>query len=364
MQHAPVRPRPHPGAYLLLACLLTLGGCEPDSPSAQSTGAVSAGPGAATADESAIDQQALGQLAARTARLRRETATATSSLCEAVRTLLDEPGDTHLALARSSWISAHRRYKALETLLKLQGSGADAAVDAWPALGGYIDRAAGYPHSGIVYDTTIEIDADALLAQHQLTDTSEVAIGFHALEYLLWGDPDDTPRSAALFGLPGAGNKPDARAIQRRRSYLRTACLMLAEQIGGEAPLAAPPARQLFAGAGRMLHPDLTAHVERVMRLGLAEDECAFSQQGLCGVLPAVSEILQLTEDAQLADTLRGNEPSLAEGLQSAGAVLREQAEALETADSWDATLASAMLESLRTLGNKLREAAAALPAE
>lgn len=353
---------------LALALGVLLAGCDQESP-ARGTGA--AGPQeseAVVAAEtgSALDQQARGGLETRAAQLGEDAATATGSFCGSLKVFLETPTETNLALTRSGWISAHRRYKALETVHLLQGGAADARVDAWPALGGYIDRAPGYPHSGIVNDTTIDIDADSLQAQHQLTDASEVSTGFHALEYLLWGDPEDTPRNAALFGKGPVTNKElQSQARARRRDYLRTACTMLTGQLA-EAASAAPPAprpgRQLLAGAGRMLQVSLAGHVDRVVRLGIAEDECAFSGQALCGVLPATEEILRFVEDAGIAGTLRGAAPSLAEDLQAAGVVLGQQVEALETADAWDATLAASFAESLRAAGSKMKEAAASLP--
>ena len=56
-------------------------------------------------------------------------------------------------------------------------------IDAWPLLPGFIDNLPGYPHTGIVNDMTLPMTSEVLRAQHQITDTAEVALGFHVIEY-------------------------------------------------------------------------------------------------------------------------------------------------------------------------------------
>jgi putative iron-regulated protein len=61
-------------------------------------------------------------------------------------------------------------------------------LDSWPIEGGYIDYIKEYPFSGIVNDLTLEIDEDIIRSQHGFTDPTNASLGYHALEFMLWGD--------------------------------------------------------------------------------------------------------------------------------------------------------------------------------
>jgi len=72
-----------------------------------------------------------------------------------------------------------------------------AQLDSWPIEGGYIDYIQGYPFSGIVNDLTLEIDEDSIRSQHGFTDPTNASLGYHALEFMLWGN--NGKRSARDF---------------------------------------------------------------------------------------------------------------------------------------------------------------------
>lgn len=63
-----------------------------------------------------------------------------------------------------------------------------AFIDSWPIEGGYIDYVDGYPFSGIVNDLALPLTADNLIDQHGFADVTYVSLGFHALEFMLWGE--------------------------------------------------------------------------------------------------------------------------------------------------------------------------------
>lgn len=70
-------------------------------------------------------------------------------------------------------------------------------LDTWPIEGGYIDYLPGYPLSGIINDMTLKISEASLLEQHGFSDFSYASVGFHPLEFLLFGE--DGKRSARDF---------------------------------------------------------------------------------------------------------------------------------------------------------------------
>lgn len=125
---------------------------------------------------------------------------------------IDQPNAATLASVRNSWIDAHRLYEltALHryfarlilteqdslTLFQLQYQ-----INHWPILPGYIDYVDGYPDSGIVHDVNVPLDVASLREQHGFLDISEAILGFHVLEYLIWGANEDgnSPRPASDY---------------------------------------------------------------------------------------------------------------------------------------------------------------------
>lgn len=70
-------------------------------------------------------------------------------------------------------------------------------LEVWPIEGGYIDYLPGYPLSGIVNDLTLKINQNTLIGQHGFSNESFASLGFHPMEFLLFGP--DGKRSAKDF---------------------------------------------------------------------------------------------------------------------------------------------------------------------
>ena len=135
----------------------------------------------------------------------RQAQDSAEALRQSVVGLLDNPSDSTLAQARQSWLTAHDDYAAttlhgyfLQALPARNTSGVsmDLAMerlhyqmDYWPILAGYVDYLADYPDSGLVGDMTVPLSREAIIQQHGVFDLSEVLLGFHPLEFLLWGEP-------------------------------------------------------------------------------------------------------------------------------------------------------------------------------
>lgn len=116
--------------------------------------------------------------------------------------LVDMPSSENLERAKQAWLDAHsafeltslHRYFAAQMLdetatlsfLELQ-----YRINHWPVVPGYIDYVDDYPDSGIVHDINVPLDIAALREQHGAFDVSEVTLGFHVLEFLIWGQATD-----------------------------------------------------------------------------------------------------------------------------------------------------------------------------
>ncbi len=365
----------HGAVCALTALFLLLGACDAQSPE---TSEQSAAPEVAIVrpqhSGTGLDAELRARLQERLASHLRDAADGARTLCETISVFTKTPSAANLALARTRWRSAHRLFISAATLQTALGGASLARLDDWPALGGYIDRAPGYPHSGLVFDTTLEITPETLQSQHQLTDSSEVSTGFHALEYLLWGDPDDEPRTFALFLPANGGTALEDQARDRRRAYLRTACELLNKElqtvIGQEQNLPqAMNSSRLLGNAAGLLHQELaTRQVMPRATDTYAESECAFAALPLCGVTPAVEELLLLATDTQLATEITARDAELASRLTRTAGSLDKTLH--ELAGNWPATADEQqaqlhkLAEGLRATAAELRLAANALKSE
>lgn len=65
-------------------------------------------------------------------------------------------------------------------------------LDQTPLFGGYLDYVAQYPFSGIV-NSEIDITEQTLRVEFQFSDDMYVTTGFHAAEFMLWGEDGNRP---------------------------------------------------------------------------------------------------------------------------------------------------------------------------
>lgn len=127
-----------------------------------------------------------------------------------IAALLHSPTTASLDAARQAWRAAYDAYLYTLYFSKLPltdpvewtKQNIDykqtlVTLDSWPVEGGYIDYVPGYPFSGIVNDLTLKLSEESLLAQHGFSDPTSASLGYHAMEFMLWGI--DGKRSARDF---------------------------------------------------------------------------------------------------------------------------------------------------------------------
>ena len=177
---------------------------------------------------------------------------------------LHQPDATHLVQVQSAWRQAYDAY--LNTLIytylpvkdpaEWRQKGIDykttvALLDSWPIEGGYIDHVPGYPFSGIVNDLALELNEESLLAQHGFSDPSYASLGYHPLEFMLWGANGDreagdfiAKENTAPVVMPSEGNSDSEDSTSataatvlkiqnhnRRRQYVQLLSDQLLEQL-------------------------------------------------------------------------------------------------------------------------------------
>ncbi|MCI5107252.1 MAG: hypothetical protein MRY76_11100 [Pseudomonadales bacterium] len=165
---------------------------------------------------------------------------AIASLRQAIDALLANSSEANLDAARQAWLTAHSAYERrllhqyhagqfASAELSLQLQALDYSINHWPILPGYVDSVPDFAGSGIVNDMTVLLTAESLRQIHGQFDLSEAALGFHVLEFLLWGADPTQPRSASAFA---ASNNLSQQQLEdglsreqlpnnRRRRYLK-----------------------------------------------------------------------------------------------------------------------------------------------
>lgn len=156
-----------------------------------------------------------------------DVVTTATVLQAAVTAFLGNPTPDTQKAAQDAWIAARVPYGPSEAFRFYEGpiddpeDGPEGLINSWPLDENYIDYTRDDPSAGIINDPTADLSAAMLMNLNAARGEAEITTGYHAIEFLLWGQDDGTP------GL-GAGKRPasdyvvggTAQNQERRRTYL------------------------------------------------------------------------------------------------------------------------------------------------
>ncbi len=150
----------------------------------------------------------------------RKAADDVKTLASAVDAFLALPSGDTLKAARQAWVEARPAYLKTEAFRFYDGpiDDVEGAINAWPINEAYVDYVEGQPDSGIINDPKFNLDLDGLEGVNQKQDEADVTTGWHAIEFLLWGQD---------LSADGPGNRPFTDYVagtgnnDRRREYLK-----------------------------------------------------------------------------------------------------------------------------------------------
>jgi putative iron-regulated protein len=147
----------------------------------------------------------------------------------AINTFTANPNGANFSAAKSAWKTARESYGPTEAYRFANGpidatSGPEGFLNAWPLDENYVDYITGNPNSGIINDlaTYPAINKSVLEGLNEVGGEANISIGYHAIEFLLWGQDNTTP-SAQLNGQRPYTDFVDegtASNQDRRRDYL------------------------------------------------------------------------------------------------------------------------------------------------
>lgn len=155
-----------------------------------------------------------------------KAALGTGMLKDAIDKLISDPTDANLAGARKAWVDARPAYLVTEAFRFYDGpiEDVEGRINAWPMNEAAIDYVEGDPKAGIINASAEPLTIGALIKANQAGDEANVTTGWHAVEFLLWGQdlskdgPGNRPITDYVPGVP---------ANERRRAYLG----LVAEQL-------------------------------------------------------------------------------------------------------------------------------------
>jgi putative iron-regulated protein len=154
------------------------------------------------------------------------------ALDDAIGELVASPSEARLEAAREAWLAAREPYLQTETYRFYEGpidnedSGPEGLINAWPLDEDFIDYVEGDDGAGIINDPQVTLDADALVALNEDGGEKNIATGYHAIEFLLWGqDQDDDGPGARPYTDFVDGGTADNQ--DRRREYLQIVSALL-----------------------------------------------------------------------------------------------------------------------------------------
>lgn len=153
---------------------------------------------------------------------------------KAIAAFTAAPSDKTLAAARKAWLDAREFYGQTEAYRFYGGpiddeNGPEGRINAWPLDESYVDSVEGRPDAGLINDRKQPITKAALAELNERGGEENIAAGWHAIEFMLWGQdlsedgPGDRPASDFIDG-----KAPNA---DRRRQYLTVATELLIDDL-------------------------------------------------------------------------------------------------------------------------------------
>ncbi len=154
----------------------------------------------------------------------------------AIETFLKNPSPENLAAARQAWIDCREPYMQSEIGRFYDGpiDGIEGFINAWPIDENYLDYTVAAPDAGIINQVAAfpQITQSVIVGANEKEGEKTVSTGFHAIEYLLWGQDlyADSPGRRPYTDYIDSSTGPGLHAA-RRREYLHLLAELLVEQL-------------------------------------------------------------------------------------------------------------------------------------
>ena len=160
----------------------------------------------------------------------------------AIKTFTGSPTETNFSTAKEAWKTARESYGTTEAFRFANGpiddaNGPEGFINSWPLDENYIDYVDGNANSGIINSVVSFpiISKEVLEGENGKNDNEKyVTVGYHAIEFLLWGQDLTAP------SVKKAGQRPytdylivggTASNQSRRATYLKVCADLLTDHL-------------------------------------------------------------------------------------------------------------------------------------
>jgi putative iron-regulated protein len=178
-----------------------------------------------------------------------DTLTSAQTMRAAIQAFTAQPSVETLAQARKTWLAAREFYGQTEAFRFYGGpidndNGPEGRINAWPMDESFVDSVDGKPNAGLVNNRKFAINKKNLSAQNERGGEENIATGWHAIEFFLWGqDLSETGPGNRNFEDFVDGKAPNA---DRRRQYLNVVTDLLIDDLTTLVKAWAPDAKNNY----------------------------------------------------------------------------------------------------------------------
>lgn len=149
----------------------------------------------------------------------------------------ENPTQASLQKAKESWLNARNWYGQTEVFRFYGGpidddNGPEGQINAWPLDENYIDYVNGNPDAGIINNTKEypELSEELITGLNEQGGETNISTGFHAIEFLLWGQ-DLTNPSEKKPGQRPLEDYTTNKNAERRKQYLHIVTTLLIKDL-------------------------------------------------------------------------------------------------------------------------------------
>ncbi|RYE76643.1 MAG: hypothetical protein EOO74_08125 [Myxococcales bacterium] len=164
------------------------------------------------------------------------------TLKQAIDAFVAAPSEQTHQAAKDAWVNSRIPYNQNDAFRFYNGpidndpNGPEGALNGWPLNENYIDYTRDLPEAGIINDVAAypAITKEIIRDKNATEGEADITSGYHAIEFLLWGQDDETPGTGAgkrpyTDFVEGAGGTAKNQA--RRKQYLVAAAELIVEQL-------------------------------------------------------------------------------------------------------------------------------------
>lgn len=165
----------------------------------------------------------------------------------AIERFTSNPNVSSHESAKYAWLNSRESYGQTETFRFMDGpidntNGPEGNLNAWPLDEAYIDyvydvATHSIVNNGLIADSTFEITTANLKSVNEDGGETNISIGYHALEFLLWGQDlnyDPVSNSSNNFDVSGQRTYSDYSTepfADRRKKYLNVTAQILVDDL-------------------------------------------------------------------------------------------------------------------------------------